>query len=54
MKILFFFIFLLVGSILAGMTSFSFVEGLDVAQHYYSGWVVGGWLDKLKIELNSV
>ena len=31
------FIFFLVGSTLAGMTSFSFLEGLNVAQNYYSG-----------------
>ena len=33
------FIFHLVGSIEADITSFSFVEGLDVVQNYYSGWV---------------
>ena len=33
---LFFPIFLLVGSIVAGMSSFSFLEVIDVAQNYYS------------------
>ena len=57
------FIFLLVGSIVAGMTSFSFLEDLDVAQNYYSGTVaeamcrvggrLGGWGDHMKIRLNS-
>ena len=51
-----FFVFLLVGSTVADMTSVSFLEGLDIACFIKLGFSLlfwmGGWLDKLKIKLN--
>ena len=45
-----FFIFFLVGSIVASMTSFSFLEGLD---HYYSGRPDGRPVGLLENKANS-
>ena len=47
------FIFLLVGSVLAAMTSFSFLENLNFAQNYYFRRGRAGQLNKKKIRLNS-
>ena len=38
------------------MTNFNFIGSLEVAQNYYSGWVVvvgGGWSEETKLILNS-
>ena len=53
-----FFVFLLVGSTVADMTSVSFLEGLDIACFIKLGFSLlfwmGGWLDKLKIKSTTL